>query len=158
MRDTSDGPDTVEDVHLGEMADSLGFLLRLSQLWAFRDFFERLGPLGLRPGEMSVLILIRENPGVRQGILARRLIIKRAHMTKMIRALEEKGLVRRTVPDDDRRSVELWLTEEGQRHVEKLQEPIREHEENSRGRLTRAEAAQLKRLLRKYSGVPVAGK
>ena len=85
-----DAPDTArgEEVRLGAMADSLGFLLRLAQLASFREFFEDLDGMDVRPGEMTVLMLIGENPGVRQGVLAKRLMIKRAHMTKMIRAME----------------------------------------------------------------------
>lgn len=157
MHDMREIAGDTEEVRLGEMSGSLGFLLRLAQLEAFRHYFEHLGPLDLRPGEMSVLMLIRENPGVRQGVLARRLVIKRAHMTKMIRAMEEAGLVARTVPQNDRRSVQLWLTEAGQRHVEAIRVPILDYEANSRGRLSRSEDRQLKRLLRKFSGVADPG-
>jgi DNA-binding MarR family transcriptional regulator len=74
----------------------------MAQLRSFDFFFEDLGKLGLRPGEFSVLWVIHVNPGVRQGVLAQTLRIKRAHMTKMIRSFEERGLVARTIPEDDR--------------------------------------------------------
>lgn len=145
--------DPAEVVRLGPLRESLGFLLRLAQLSAFRDFFEDLGPLGVRPGELSVLLLIGENPGIRQGVLARRLMIKRAHMTKMVRSLENAGLVRRTVPASDRRSAELWLTERGRLRVAELREPFLAHERRPAPGLTRAEEAQLRELLRRYLGL-----
>ena len=138
------------DVRLGPLADSLGFLLRLSQLASFREFFDDLADFDVRPGEASVLMLIGENPGVRQGVLARRLMIKRAHMTKMIRAMEDTGLVTRTVPEDDRRSVELWLTKRGAARVEALRAPWAAHEARPARNLTTREEAELRRLLRKY--------
>ena len=140
-------------VDLGPLAHSLGFLLRLSQLVSFRDFFAALGKEDIRPGEASVLMLLERNPGVRQGVLARELMIKRAHMTKMVRAMEGAGLITRTVPQDDRRAAEIWLTERGKARVAALAEPFLAHENAAAGSLTRREEAELKRLLRKYLGI-----
>jgi DNA-binding MarR family transcriptional regulator len=150
MTETRDILREAEDVCLGPLSDSLGFLLRLSQLVSFRDFFAELDDLGVRPGEASVLMLVSENPGIRQGVLAKRLMIKRAHMTKMIRAMEDTGLVTRTVPEDDRRSVELWLTKRGAARVEAMRAPWAAHEARPARNLTKREEAELRRLLRKY--------
>jgi DNA-binding MarR family transcriptional regulator len=143
-----------EDLELGKLSESLGFLLRLSQIKAFEDFFENLGEFGVRPGEISVLTVIGENPGVRQGIVARRLMIKRANMTKMVRAMEERGLLRRTVPEDDKRSVELWLTKKGSARLTDLRGPFMAHEAHPVQSLSPKEEAELKRLLRTYVGLP----
>ena len=140
-------------VDLGPLKESLGFLLRLSQLVSFRDFFAVLGKEDIRPGEASVLMLLERNPGIRQGVLARELMIKRAHMTKMMRAMETAGLVTRTVPEDDRRAAEIWLTERGKARVAELAGPFLAHESTVAGSLTRREEAELKRLLRKYLGI-----
>jgi DNA-binding MarR family transcriptional regulator len=150
MSVASETAPATEDVALGPLADSLGFLLRLSQLVSFRDFFAELEDFDLRPGEATVLMLIGENPGVRQGMLAKRLMIKRAHMTKMIRAMEDTGLVARTVPEDDRRSVELWLTPRGEARVAAMRGPWAAHEARPALNLSPREEAELKRLLRKY--------
>ena len=143
-----------EDVRLGPLSDSLGFLLRLSQLVSFRDFYASLDDLDMRPGEATVLMLIGENPGVRQGVLAKRLMIKRAHMTKMIRAMEDTGLVSRTVPEDDKRSVELWLTTRGRTRVDAMRGPWASHEARPARNLTKREEADLKRLLRTDLDLP----
>ncbi len=154
MRDAPETTRTKDAVRFGWLSNSLGFLLRLSQLVSFRDFFGDLGELGVRPGEASVMMLIRLNPGIRQGVLARQLMIKPAHMAKMIRAMEDAGLVTRTVPDDDKRAMELWLSEAGVAEVEALRVPFFDHEQQPARKLTRSEDAQLKRLLRKYLGLP----
>lgn len=146
-------------VRLGPLRHSLGFLLRLSQLRSFADFYETLGEIGVRPGEVSILMMIAENPGIRQGVLARALMIKRAHMTKMIQAMEETGLVRRTVPEDDKRSIELWLTEGGEAQMTRVRGPFESHEKRNNERLTAEEEETLKALLRKYlrlSGGPTS--
>ncbi|CUH75964.1 MarR family winged helix-turn-helix transcriptional regulator [Tropicibacter naphthalenivorans] len=147
------GPTVTEEVKLGPMADSLGFLLRLSQLESFRDFYTGMEDLGMRPGEFSVLMLIGENPGIRQGVLARKLMIKRAHMTKMVQAMEADGLVTRTVPPEDKRSIELRLSEQGAARLAHMRGPFEEHESRNLSRLSDAELDTLKRLLKTYLDV-----
>jgi DNA-binding MarR family transcriptional regulator len=72
---------SLDQVKVGELSQSVGFLLRLAQLRAFEDFFSDNGPRGVKPGEFSVLWVISRNPGIRQSVLGQRLMIKRAHMT-----------------------------------------------------------------------------
>ncbi|MCB1334083.1 MAG: MarR family transcriptional regulator [Roseivivax sp.] len=143
-----------DTIRYGGLTGSLGFLLRLSQLASFRDFYDELGPLGIRPGEISVLTVIGLNPGIRQGVLARHLMIKRAHMTKVVRALDDAGLIARRVPADDKRAVELSLTAKGQARMREVHAPFAAHEKASTGPLTAREEAELKRLLRKYLDLP----
>ena len=64
--------------------------------------------------------------------------------------MEAEGLVRRTVPQGDKRSVELWLTEEGTTRVDALRPSFVIHEGTSPVPLSDAEAEQLKTLLRRY--------
>ena len=140
------------DLDYGPLGDSLGFLLRLAQLRSFASFYAELGELDIRPGEMTMLFVLGENPGVRQGVLAKALRIKRAHMTKMVRGLEAAGLLTRTVPEDDRRSVELWLSEAGRARIEAVRPMFETHEARTPDRLTAEETAQLKGLLKRYLG------
>lgn len=142
-----------EDIDFGPLGGSLGFLLRLAQLQSFASFFREMDGHDIRPGEISVLMLLAQNPGVRQGVLARALHIKRAHMTKMVRAMEGTDLLTRTVPEDDRRSVELWLTEKGKARLKAMQAPFLAHERLASTPLSDAEEAQLKALLRKFIGL-----
>ncbi len=146
-------PRDERDVALGALSDSLGFLLRLAQVQVFDRFFEDLGQIGLRPGEFSVLWVLHLNPGVRQGLLAQRLRIKRAHMTKMIRDFEARGLVERRTPEHDRRAVELLLTPEGTAFVRDHAEAFFTHDIRRASTLTEAERAQLFTLLQKYVGL-----
>lgn len=142
-----------ERVRVGGLDDALGFLLRLAQLRAFDEFFERLGMRGLKPGEFSVLYVISQNPRIRQSALGQRMMIKRAHMTKLIRAFEDRGLVSRRIPDEDRRAVELSLTAEGKRVMDENSDAFFAHEQTTGAPLTRRERQQLVMLLRKYVGV-----
>jgi DNA-binding MarR family transcriptional regulator len=148
-----DGVAQRTEVDLGSLGTSPGFLLRLAQLKSFEAFRARLGETGLHPGSFSVLLLIARNPGIRQGALADRLMIKRANMTKLVRAMEEQGLILRLVPDHDRRSVELSLTEAGQAHLDEFGRDVAASEADAGAALTEAEGAELVRLLRKFVGL-----
>tara|TARA_R100000789_G_scaffold79524_4_gene74770 strand:- start:9952 stop:10494 length:543 start_codon:yes stop_codon:yes gene_type:complete len=142
-------------VRYGHLSDSLGFLLRLAQLQSFADFFRAFEGEEVRPGEISVLMVLYENPGIRQGLLARALSIKRAHMTKMVRQMETDGLITRRVPEDDKRAMELRLTALGQARITALMPTFVDHESRDAGCLDGAEAAELKRLLRKLLALPL---
>lgn len=144
---------SVDQVKVGALSGSLGFLLRLAQLRAFEDFFSDRGPRGLKPGEFSVLWVIARNPGIRQSALGQRLMIKRAHMTKLIRVLEEHGFVSREIPDADRRAVELTLTRAGEDAVETAAAAFFGYEETTGAPLSKREQAQLIALLQKYVGL-----
>ncbi|TCS67420.1 MarR family winged helix-turn-helix transcriptional regulator [Primorskyibacter sedentarius] len=126
--------------------------MRIAQIDSFESFYQTLSEHGLRPGEFSVLWLLYETPGIRQGALARHLRIKRPHMTKMIQNFEERGLVTRTVPDSDRRGMELRLTAKGHKFVEERQEAFFNFADSELDRLDPEEAQQLITLLRKFLG------
>jgi len=145
---------SADPLRLSPLTGSLGFLLRMAQVQVFDFFFEDLGKIGLRPGEFSLLWVIHANPGLRQGVLAQTMRIKRAHMTKMIRSFEERGLVERTIPDEDRRAVELRLTEAGTAFVAAHAETFFSHDDRRPTTLSPQEHAQFMALLQKYVGLP----
>ena len=144
---------TPETVNLDRLNAAPGFMLRLAQLRVYEQFFSEVGAHGLKPGEFSVLWVIRNNPAIRQSILGQSLMIKRAHMTKLIRALEDQGLLCRNIPDEDRRAVELTLTAKGQEEADIASEWFFTYEEGVGGALTHAERDQLLFLLRKFIGI-----
>jgi len=142
-----------EKVDLGGLNEAPGFMLRLAQLKVFENFFSEVGGRGLKPGEFSVLWVIRNNPGIRQSILGQSLMIKRAHMTKLIRALEDRDLLSRNIPDEDRRAVELTLTTKGKTEAEAASEWFFAYEQGVGASLSEAEREQLLALLRKFIGI-----
>lgn len=145
--------DPVEDVDIGPMRNSIGFLLRMAQLQTFEEYFTDYKGIALKLGEFSVLTLILNNPDIRQGVLARRLMIKRAHMTKLVRSLEKRGYVERRIPDEDRRSVMLKLTAEGRSFVRRKWSLFQRYEQARRSPLSAEQERQLIRLLQTFVGV-----
>lgn len=145
-------PSSKEEIDFGPLAHSVGFLLRIAQLRNFDDLYSRFDDGVIRPGEFSVMWLVHLNPGIRQGHLARILSIKPANMTKLVRSLEELNRLERVIPDNDRRSVCLHLTQEGQEFVEGYKRYFFDRESDRVHTLSDIEMETLIGLLRKYSG------
>jgi len=114
---------------LAVLDDLAGYFVRMVQLRMFQLFHARFGKSGLSPGLYCVLAVIGANPGVRASALGDTLLIKRSNMTKLVDALERRGLVQRTPSHVDRRSVELSLTTAGYSLVDSLRPEILAHED-----------------------------
>lgn len=142
-----------DNVDLGTMSESLGFLLRLAQIDAFSRLYADDGLSETTVGELSILHVISRNPGIRQGVVGRTLRIKRAHMTKIVHGIEAKGLLTSTTPPQDRRAVALTLTDAGQSFLHTHWPAVDAREIATTGDLTPREADTLRRLLRKYLGI-----
>lgn len=99
---------------------------------AIRRFLEFSGGAakseGLAPQQHQALLAIRGNSGAVCGIgrLAERLCIRPNTAAELANRLEASGLVRRTISEVDRRQVELSLTGEGERKLERLSRVHRE--------------------------------
>ncbi len=138
-------------VVLGELEQSLGFLVRLAQVRLFERFFAAFVGTPVKPGEFTVLWVIDLNPGVPQGTLARVLAIKPAHMTKLVQRLVEAGLVMRSTPERDRRTVHLSLSPAGKAYLERYREAFLAVHRSERQGLSDDEARRLIALLTKLA-------
>lgn len=151
MNAPSFAPAPEETVDLGELSRSVGFMLRMTQVRAYAQFFRAFEGTDVRPGEFTVLWVLSQNPGLRQGTLARTLLIKPAHMTKLVQRLVDEGFIIRTVPPEDRRAVCLSLTEAGAAHIARHEPRFNSVHTPDRVGLTDREYAQLLALLGKMT-------
>lgn len=119
-------PPSAEAADLSPFEDRLGFWLRLAQQTAFETFHRAMGPLGLTPGRLGVLLLLEANPGMRQSVLAEALRVKPSNLTVLLASLEQEGLIRRAEDAANRRANLLQLTPAGRALLKraKLQEAM----------------------------------
>lgn len=143
-------------VEFGVLAGLAGFMLRLAQVQVFEAFFRDLAGERTTPGQIGILAAVECNPGIRQGVLANALRIKRSHMAKTIRLLERDGLIERLVPASDRRSVELRLAPKGSALMRRVLPKAVASDGAALARLTERERTSLLRLLAKLTQ-PVSG-
>ena len=84
-----------------------GYLLRRASAAALNELNDRLAALGLRHTDVSLLLLIRANPGITQSQAGRLLDIQRANMVPVVARLEKRGLIKRTPVDGRSRAIRL---------------------------------------------------
>lgn len=131
-----------------EFLDGLiGYALRRATNTAMSDFAAAMSDTGLRPGLASILTIVEENPGVRQGVVAEALSIARANMAPLVAELEEQGLIRRLPHATDRRAVAIDLTAKGAAAIRAAKQKILAHEKRTFGKLSEKERARLLELL-----------
>ncbi len=140
-----------EAIDTRALENMMGFMVRVAQVQLFEAFYDQFGDRGLTPGRFSALVAIRDNPGIRQGVLARTMMVKRSNMTKLIQSMERDGLVERRTPAGDKRAVELHLTRPGQRLVASQFDEAMAHDRDVTAALSVHERKVLIGLLGKLS-------
>jgi len=80
--------------------------------------------------------------------LAGRLVSRAPDITRMLDKLEQRGLVHRERPPEDRRVVHVATTDAGMELLQTLSEPLRECHEKQLGHLSKADLKNLSALLR----------
>lgn len=73
----------------------------------------RIRAFGLLPGQPKVLEFVADNEGCLQRDIARACAMDRATTTGLLVRMEEAGLIERRPKADDRRALEVWLTDAG---------------------------------------------
>lgn len=92
------------------------------------DLNRALKPFGLRMVTYSALVMIIENPGLRQAQLADALAIERPNLVLILDELEQAGLIRRDKVPTDRRAWALNATTKGRQVAEAATEANRASE------------------------------
>ena len=140
----------VDDSGLRQFA---GYHLKRAYNVLRSDLAKKLEPLGLRITTYSSLILIVDNPGIRQSELAAALDIERPNMVVILDDLEQKGWINRERLETDRRAYALFATLTGKRVCEKAVQQDRLHEAKVLGGLEPKEIQRLIEALNKIEQI-----
>lgn len=140
-------------LQFGDMRHNTGFLLRLAWLQVHQSLEQNGQPHGLTAAEYTILHVIAQTPGVRQGHLAQALYIKPAAMTRVIRNFEDLELVERHVPDGDRRTVRLTIKPKGQQSLDQERAHFSGALHTVGTPISAEEQADLNHLLRRFCGL-----
>lgn len=141
---------------LGPLTGYTGYLLRRAQLALFDNFISAFKPLGLRPAQFSVLLVMEANPGRRQSEIAAALGIRQANLVGLIDDLDRRGLAKRKRLATDRRSHALVLTAKGSALLKKGLALQAQFEQRLISELGASEHARLIASLRKLQGMLVS--
>ncbi len=128
-----------------ELYQRPGFLLRRMYQIAAAVFENACADLGLTTAQYGVLIIVHSEPGIDQTRLARALAFDKVTVMRVLRGLEERGLVQRV---SSGRQKTLALTEAGQHLLAQARERAEAASKRLMSPLDSAEQAQLLRLLK----------
>jgi DNA-binding MarR family transcriptional regulator len=125
----------------------LGLWRTYDRLRALED--ELFGRRGLTPQQYNALRLLRAaHPGTLRTLdLAARLVSRAPDVTRMLDRLQERGLVERDRPADNRRVVRVGITGPGMELLEELRGPLRQCHARQLGHLSREQLEALIGLL-----------
>ena len=93
------------------MAENIGFLLNDTARLFRRAFNARVRDCGITALQWRLLMYLRRNEGIRQGLLADLIEVEPITLSRMVDRLVEAELVERRADPGDRRAWQLYLTE-----------------------------------------------
>lgn len=128
-----------------ELYQRPGFLLRRMYQIAAAVFENACADLGLTTAQYGVLIIVHSEPGIDQTRLARALAFDKVTVMRVLRGLEERGVVQRVACG---RQKTLALTEAGQQLLAQARERAEAASRRLMSPLDSTEQAQLVRLLK----------
>jgi len=94
------------------LRDYIGILIHQTDL-AFTNYVKKkLAPFNLAPEQNLIMMLLWEKDGLNQNEIAEKLNKDKTNIARMVFNLEQKRYIRRTC-GEDRRSLRVYLTDEG---------------------------------------------
>ena len=118
----------------------------------FRDISHTMRFLYEGKGSQKrILIVLLETGKITQRALTERLGIQPGSASEVIAKLENAGLIRRTVSEEDRRTADISLTEEGKKQAAEAAEQRNRRHEQMFSSLSEDEKVQLLTLLEKIN-------
>ena len=134
------------------MDDSLHYLIMANQMLVQRGLLERLKETGLTIGQPKVLDYLKEHDGSNQKEIDRACFLEAGSLTSILKRMEEKGLVERRMLNGNRRSFHVFLTENGKKNQELVEEMFAEIEKDALDGISSEEFETFMEVYRKIYG------
>lgn len=128
-----------------ELSENLFLVNSIQQVY----IHTQLKSMGLNIQQSRALNYISEHSGTIQKELVNYLGKQKATVTNVLKALEERNLIVRRVPEHNERQKQLFLTADGAETVQRVQQIFVDIEKQIDSGLTREEHVQLLGLLQR---------
>ncbi len=136
---------------LSQLYTRPGFLLRRAHQISAAVFEDECRSFALTPAQFGVLTVLRASPGLDQSSLARALGFDKVTVLRVLRGLEERGLVKRSLAPESRRNIAVELTPEGEKFLKESQKPAERAYERLMTPLSAEQQLQLVALLQQLT-------
>jgi DNA-binding MarR family transcriptional regulator len=145
-----------QELQLGLHDQRLGFRVRRLHHLLSQRVIAAFAPYGLRPGSLTMMVLISANPGYSQVELSRIGNLDKSAIVMIVDDLEKRGLAIRGRSASDRRRNSLFLTAQGEKLMKEMHDLAMASEQPLRDGLTAREYEQLFALLEKARALVAA--
>jgi DNA-binding MarR family transcriptional regulator len=143
---------------VGDLDQSVGYVLKQVQASLHTAMDEVLRPLGLTVAQYACLELLGQHPGLSNSELARRAFVTRQSMNLVLRRLQERGLLTRPDHADHGRALPTELTRAGQATLRKASVAVRAVEQQLFSPLSPAQQRRLRDDLARVSKAAIAAR
>lgn len=133
------------------ITDSIGFYIARARNSLQIDMDAALKTLGVNAPQMAVLLSIANQGTATPFELSKDLVIDTGLMTRMLDKLETHGWLKRERSLEDRRVVNLYLTEAGERMSAELAKIVPDVLNTRLQTFTKEEFEEFRRLLKKFT-------
>ena len=132
---------------LARMYARPGFLLRRAHQISAAVFEDECSSVGLTPAQFGVMTVLASAPGLDQSSLARALGFDKVTVLRVLRGLEERGLLLRTAALKSKRNMAVVLSSDGEKLLKLAATPAERAYERLMAPLSPEQQTQLILLL-----------
>ncbi|MFD1927888.1 MarR family winged helix-turn-helix transcriptional regulator [Sporosarcina siberiensis] len=132
-----------------DLHNLIGFLIHRTDVKMTNYFTKRLKPYDVTPEQWSIISILCDQSGTTQKELAEAIDKDQTTVVRMIQSMVRKGLVKKTINVQDKRSYYLYLTEKGTQIKKTVLPVVTEAHQSVTSNLSKEEVQQLQSLLNK---------
>jgi DNA-binding MarR family transcriptional regulator len=122
--------------------------------WITDSITKELKEFGIYEPQYNVLRILRGAKGrpISVNTILENMVQRSSNVTRIVDKLETKGLVERTLSTEDRRKMDIIITQEGLELLEKLDKKVKDFHKPMMNNLNSKETETLKQLIKKLKG------
>lgn len=137
------------DTQVTKAPPSLLYMVKQVELVVRSHLDELVRPSGITALQYTALTVLERHDGLSAAQLARDSFVTAQSIADLVRSLETRGLVRRERNPNNRRELQILLTEEARALLAQHEGPVRELEERMMRDLTAHQTEQFRQALTK---------
>ena len=138
-----------------QLEECVNYLLTTAQHSVFLKMTEKLSVFDLTPVQYAVLYCLWENNKKSPKEIAERLKLENSTISGILERMEKKGLIKRMISKEDRRFIQIMLTEKGAALEEDVLAAVDKVNEEVMSVFSKEECENLKTQLRLLAGLSV---
>lgn len=138
-----------------QLEECVNYLLTTAQHSVFLKMTEKLSVFDLTPVQYAVLYCLWENEKKSPKEIAERLKLENSTISGILERMEKKGLIKRMISKEDRRFIQIMLTEKGEALEEDVLAAVDKVNEEVMSVFSKEECEILKTQLRVLAGLSV---